>query len=102
MKLIVTDYGDQTVGIFPESWVVEAPHDGTEEEGRELFRELILQAYSEFCEGRMTAEYDYEIEAKAKEELDATIRGFDEELSDELMAIRNSEINYGDVDFNNM
>jgi len=68
MKLIVTDYGDPMVGIYPQSWEVEAPHDGTEEEGRELFRELILQAYSEFCEGRLTAEYEYELLQQQQDE----------------------------------
>lgn len=88
MKLIVTDHGDPSVGIFPETWQVDAPHDCTEEEGRELFRDLILQAYAEFCEGRLTAEYEYEIEAEAREEqaIDNAIEPF----------------NYGDIDFNNM
>lgn len=103
MKLIVTDHGDPSVGIFPETWEVDSPHDGTEPDGRELFRDLILQAYGEFCEGKLTAYYDFELqaEADAEKEFDEALRKFDEEkiIPDYF---ENEPCNYGNVDFNNL
>jgi len=59
MKLIVTDYGDSSVGISPQSWNVDVPFN-KEDENLEYFRTSILNLYGEFAEGRLSAVYDFE------------------------------------------
>jgi hypothetical protein len=61
IKLIITDKGDPSVGIFPMSWTIECPFlSDMDLEGRDWFREQIIKAYSEFIEGRIIAEYEDE------------------------------------------
>lgn len=62
LKLVVTDHGDPSVGIFPQSWEVECPFlmDESAPEEVELFREIILKVYQEFSEGKLSAVYDFE------------------------------------------
>ena len=64
MKLIVTDKGDPSVGIYPMDWIIETPfNDDWKEETDQLeyFREVIKALYREFAEGRIEAEYDFEL-----------------------------------------
>ena len=62
MKLYITDRGDPSVGIFPIGWSVDCPFDEkTEPETLEFFREQIKGIYREFAEGRIVAEYDFEL-----------------------------------------
>jgi len=67
MKLIITDHGDTTVGIFPQSWAIECPFSKEDTEFLEDFRADMMAAYSHYCEGRITADYDFQIEADRAE-----------------------------------
>jgi len=61
IKLIVTDQGDPSVGIFPESWLVESPIiDKNEKENLEFFKAEIIKLYDSFCDGKCVAGYDFE------------------------------------------
>lgn len=62
---IVTDTGDPSVGIFPCSWTVECPfYKDEEDENKIFFRNHIQKLYSEFAEGRILVDFDYELEMK--------------------------------------
>ena len=62
IKLIVTDNGDSSVGIYPQSWQLETPLcDANDKDCLEYFREAISKLYTEFSEGRIRAEYDFEL-----------------------------------------
>lgn len=67
-KLIITDKGDMSVGIFPTSWEIECPFsekDGIDDtEMLEGFRADIIIAYGHFCSGRCVCEYDFEMKYK--------------------------------------
>lgn len=68
MKLIVTDKGDPSVGIFETSWEIDAPLQSTEDsESLEFFRSEIIKLYKEFSEGKIIAEYDHELKFKDHE-----------------------------------
>lgn len=72
-KLIVTDKGDPSVGIWECSWIVEAPftekqaieysksNDKDDKETLEFFRSKIVELYKEYSEGRIIAEYEFEV-----------------------------------------
>lgn len=68
VKLIITDKGDPSVGIFEQSWVVDFPfavdpEKITPEDKLELehFREQIRSIYSDYIENSCIAEYDFEL-----------------------------------------
>ena len=62
VKAIITDTGDQSVGISPCYWEVECPfYKNEEEENKEFFRTSLVNLYKEFSEGRIKVEFDYEI-----------------------------------------
>ena len=67
MKLIITDHGDTTVGIFPQTWAIECPFDKQDSEFMEDFRADIMAAYSHYCEGKMSADYDFQLIADRAE-----------------------------------
>lgn len=61
MKLIIREYGDNSVGIRDAYYEVECPFEkDVEEENLEFFRKNIEGIYREFCEGKIRAEYDFE------------------------------------------
>lgn len=70
MKLILTDKGDPSVGIFETTWEVDVPLQDFKDAKMELdyvqelqfFKESIKKVYEEFAEGRIIAHYDFEIE----------------------------------------
>jgi len=64
MKLIITDHGDTTVGIFPQSWAIECPFEKSECQPEDLedFREQVQTVYSPYCEGKMWSAYDFELQ----------------------------------------
>lgn len=63
MNLIITDHGDPMVGIFPQKWSVDCPLNKLDEmEVLVFFKKEILKVYQEFSEGKLTADYDFEIE----------------------------------------
>lgn len=68
IKLIITDRGDPSVGIMEQSWVVDFPFVldpekiTTEDKLElELFRKEITSIYSDYCQGKCIAEYDFEL-----------------------------------------
>ena len=62
MKLYVDDNGDPSVGIFSQTWVIECPfeYDENDTQNMEQFRIDIIRIYSEYAEGKITADYDFE------------------------------------------
>lgn len=61
IRLIITDNGDTDCGLFPQSWEVEVPFTEPHDyDGREFFRNAMIAAYSEYCDGKCTAVYDFE------------------------------------------
>jgi hypothetical protein len=50
------------VGIFPESWIVECPFvkEDIDNDGLELFRKEIADLYSEFADGKIIVDFDFE------------------------------------------
>lgn len=70
-KLIITDKGDSSVGLFPEYWEIQSPFDidtdnisEDEKETLEFFRDKMIEIYKEFCNGKCLAEYDFELKNK--------------------------------------
>lgn len=67
-KLVITDHGDSSVGIFPCSWEIDVPiyipdykeMSNSNKEDLEFFRKGMIEVYKEFCDGRISAEFDYE------------------------------------------
>ncbi len=85
MKLIITDQGDSSVGIFPRSWDIDAPFEEVTDpkalsvsdiEEMDLFRKDMTNIYKEYCEGRISASYDFELKIEFEEE-----RALDEVMS---------------------
>jgi len=70
MKLIVTDFGDPNAGLALKTWVVEAPFELGEADNVEVFRKSIENIYGEFANGRLSADYDYELEYASQLEND--------------------------------
>jgi hypothetical protein len=68
MKLTVFDAGDPSIGIFATQWDIECPFDKDEASEEELtsWKQDITELYIGYCEGRLTAMYDFEIEAENK------------------------------------
>lgn len=64
--VLVTDAGDASVGIFPQSWMVEVPFsiDINDKEMLEDFRAGIARLYNDYCDGRCRVEYDFELQFK--------------------------------------
>ena len=69
-KLFITDHGDPSVGVFPQTFTIEAPFECTEDdfEVREWFRLEQVEIYKELAFGALTAEYDFERAAIAEQE----------------------------------
>lgn len=68
IKLIISDHGDPSVGIFGCSWEVEYPmildpENLSVDDKVELdfFRKDMIVAYQNYCDGRCTADYDFEL-----------------------------------------
>lgn len=61
-KLIITDTGDESVGIFPELYIVECPFraETLSTFDKEWFREAMITVYTELAFSRVTARYDFE------------------------------------------
>lgn len=62
MKLIIYDSGDHSVGINSATWEIDVPFtkEDADDENLEWFRNHMIEAYKEYCEGRMYALYDFE------------------------------------------
>lgn len=63
MKLFVTDHGDPSVGLFSQTWEVDCPfnREDLDGEGLNLFKTDIKKLYKEFANGKVTAEYEFEV-----------------------------------------
>lgn len=57
---VVRDAGDESVGIFPQTWEVVCPFYERDTETLEFFRKGLLALYGEFCDGRCSVVYDFE------------------------------------------
>lgn len=70
MKLIVTDHGDESTGIFAAKYSVDAPFEDKAQdvESLDFFRDGIIALFAEFALWDVTAKYDFEIEAEIKAE----------------------------------
>ena len=70
MILTITDEGDPTVGMFPQSWNIECPFnkDDVTQEDLDWFKYETVNIYKEFCNGRIIAMYDYEFEQMMDDE----------------------------------
>lgn len=64
MKLLLTDYRDGTVGMFPKHYDLDCPFEKDEVDKIDLdeFKNSIVQVYKEYFEGRISAKYDFEME----------------------------------------
>jgi len=59
--LHINDSGDQSVGIFSQSWQIPCPFSPDEDQDiQDIFKKDIADIYAPFCDGRMTALFDYE------------------------------------------
>ncbi len=64
MIMFITDHGDPSVGIFPQTWTIQCPFCkvDVDEEGLDFFRKEMQKLYGEFSEGGgVTCEYDFEL-----------------------------------------
>lgn len=68
IKLIITEKGDPSVGIFDQSWEVEFPIlmdpeklTNNDKMELEFFRETAVDLYLNYCEGKCIGEYDFEL-----------------------------------------
>jgi hypothetical protein len=60
MKLFITDFADPSVGLFQASYDVVCPFEKEDVHALSFFKEEIKKIYSEFAEGKVVAEYDFE------------------------------------------
>lgn len=59
LKLVIEDSGDSSVGIFPQTWVLDCPFLSDEDDDiKILFKEKITDIYSEFAEGRIMSYFE--------------------------------------------
>jgi len=73
VKLLIKDHADPSAGLFPQEWTIECPFekDDTAKSFLDWFRHHMEGIYSEFSEGKVTAEYDFE--RINQEEYEATL-----------------------------
>lgn len=68
-KLVVIDWGVKDQGILPKRWEVDIPfnipdHKNLNEknlENLEFFRKEMQKIYQNFCDGKISLKYDYEL-----------------------------------------
>jgi hypothetical protein len=60
MKLTITSRGDDTVGIFPQTWEIECPIDETDQDERREFKARMIAIYQEFADDACDAQYEDE------------------------------------------
>jgi len=62
-RLFIFDSGDPSVGIQSSQYIIECPFykSDMEQEDLDWFKNEVSKVYKEFCEGRMTLEYESEI-----------------------------------------
>jgi len=71
MKLIITDWGDPSVGIWAISYEINCPFEKPDSDVILLdddfddlgwFRQQQIDIYKEYAQGKLTAQYDFELE----------------------------------------
>ncbi len=72
MKLYIYHNGDSSVGILGEELEIATPFEKDELEADDLeyFKKSMLDVYKDFSDFKLTAMYDFELEAEAKAEND--------------------------------
>lgn len=71
MNIVVSDQGDESVGLFGSSYTIETPISETDDiDEIELFREMVIDVYSNFAHGKVTAFYQWEIDKRENEYLE--------------------------------
>jgi hypothetical protein len=65
MKLIITDKGDPSVGIFECQYSIECPFnkDEIEKADLEMFRQEMINIYADYSQMKIYADYDFELES---------------------------------------
>lgn len=60
--LFIYDFGDTSVGMFPQEWAIPTPFDleDADAEERENFRQYMIAYYSEYANGRVTSYFSDE------------------------------------------
>lgn len=62
MILKISDAADESVGLFPVEYEIEAPlSEDDDPEDIEFFRQEAIKLYSQLACGRVTALYDFEV-----------------------------------------
>lgn len=70
MKLIITDLGDPSTGIFSATYSVEAPFDESDDsELLEEFKSEAIALYAQYSHGFVVAEYDFVMKGMADEHI---------------------------------
>jgi hypothetical protein len=67
MKLYLTDLADPSVGMSQRTWEIDCPFDVIEPYPEDIelgdwFKEQMINIYKEFADGKLLAEYDFELE----------------------------------------
>jgi len=76
MNLIVSDQGDESVGIFPASYTLETPISDTDDlDEIEFCREQAIKMYSQLAHGKVTAVYEWEIKEMERQYFEAATTG---------------------------
>ena len=75
MKLIITDWGDPSVGVFENTMEIDCPFERERDDffgeyqltEPQEFKEQMLNIYKEYANGKLTAAYDFELKYKDEE-----------------------------------
>jgi hypothetical protein len=68
MNLIISDQGDEAVGIFSCSYTIETPmHCNDDKDEIEAFRALAIDLFRQFTSGRITAIFEWELKSMEAE-----------------------------------
>ena len=70
MKLYLHDNGDESVGIFSQGYSIDVPFERDDVDFDTLadFKKDIVKIYSDFCEGKLKALYDFELDSLDSEQ----------------------------------
>lgn len=88
MKLIIIEHGDWDVGIPDSYFEIDCPFNKEDlaEEDIQDFKEEIAKIYMNFCEGKIRADFDFEIDEENK-----ILEEFDDAVQEEIDNIKKLE-----------